>query len=172
LTSKKDIIQEYLSGASLGYLAKFYGVSRQRIHQVVKKEGVHREPIHTAKRQEAYAFFDAQTDLVIHLRGQRAQWDDIYFVITDDKTDAPSEIWFARWRVDNKINLVINGHGPEVYCSKCFDLKPRSEFHHHKNGPDGIASVCKSCVREYQTTHMAEFTRRNAEYRARRKANV
>jgi len=170
MTNCSDIIQEYLSGASLGYLAKFYGVSRQRIHQIVKKEYVHRDPVYANRRTKAYAFFDTQTELVIHLRGQRANWSDIYFVLTDDKPDAPSEVLFARWRTDHKINLVVNGHGPEVYCGKCIELKPRAEFSKHHKGPDGLSSICKSCVREYQTTHVADFTRRNAEYRARRKA--
>jgi predicted DNA-binding protein YlxM (UPF0122 family) len=167
MENKDLMIEDYLSGTSLGDLARKYGVSRQRIHQIIKKANAVRPSVHFLNRMNFISFFDARRDLVDLLRGRRLSWKEIHNTLSMD-LETPKMIEFAIWRRLRGVNQVA-GLGPQVICSKCHALKPRDGFHNHHRGPGGLSSVCKSCVQEYQKEHIADYIRRNEEYKKRRK---
>jgi len=43
-------------------------------------------------------------------------------------------------------------------CSKCKEFKPLTEFHKHKNAPDGLRYSCKQCG----NVRLAEYRKKNA----------
>lgn len=168
MTNKEDILTEYLSGASLGYLAKFYGVSRQRVHQIVQRAGIHRDPVHDLRRKEAFDFFDRNQDRILVYRGQRSSWSDIHNFLVEMDYEVPDKKMFSAWRKYHGINPP-SGLGPQVYCGKCGQLKPRSEYWLHHRGPGGLTSTCKQCHNSYIKAHMADQVRRNRDMRKRKR---
>jgi len=43
--------------------------------------------------------------------------------------------------------------GDQVQCSKCLDVKNRTEFHKNKTTPTGCESLCKVCRKSYRSKH-------------------
>lgn len=178
MTNQEDMIQSYLSGASYDEIAKFYGISKQRVHQIVKKHGAKRPSLNSTRRHDAFEYFDERMGKVMFYRGQRCTWDDVYEYLkietwVPDRA-IPTINWFNTWRKERGIDM-RSGTGPEIYCAKmekCVHpdgpLQPRSNFHHDKTGPDGLASYCKACCLDYQRNHMDAFVRRNRTYRSRK----
>jgi hypothetical protein len=175
MTNQEDMIRSYLAGASYDEIAKFYGISKQRVHQIVKRAGAKRDNLNSTRRAHAFEYFDERIESILLFRGQRATWPEVYEYLkvemwTPDR-EIPSINWFDTWRKEKQVS-VRGGTGPLLFCSKLQNcvhpdgpLQPRENFHHDKHGPDGLASYCKSCCLDYQRNHMEEFVRRNREYR-------
>ena len=171
MTNYQDIVQRYMDGEAITSIAKFYGLSKQRIHQIVKEHGEHRPSVHELRQIQEFAFFDAWKDKIEKYRGSRMNWGEVHISVQlANEEPIPDEAAFFRWRKARGFNPA-SGTGPEVFCgrgNKCIHkygaLQPRANFAHFHGGPDGLESTCKSCRKEYQQNHMEDYIRRNKKY--------
>lgn len=51
-------------------------------------------------------------------------------------------------------------------CSKCKELKPKTEFYKHKHMADGLQSYCKSCLKQASKSWDSAHPRRRQELKA------
>jgi len=146
--SKREMINLYLDGTSLGLLAKEFGVSRQRVHQLVQLAGVWREHVSTAAKKEADEYLEQYREVCDEMRGQRYSWKEIYDILTDEEGLSIKKTAFTRWHKEQEWDT-IPGRGPEIRCSKCFEVKARELYANYLNGPGGKESICKKCHQDY-----------------------
>lgn len=51
-------------------------------------------------------------------------------------------------------------------CSKCGQIKDKSEFYHHRATKDGLTPQCKQCMTEYRHSHKEHYKNYMCERRA------
>lgn len=129
----KIIVRRYLAGEAITVLADEYGVSRQRIYQIVKKEGAYRPRltenyVHVAKINEAD---------ICTMRKAGKRWNEIeeYFCVSHETLrNHVDKDKYPRW-----------GDANLCQCSLCKKVLPLDKFSIWRKHN----SRCKLCANEY-----------------------
>ena len=146
--SKKELIESYLDGESLGSLAKEFGISRQRVHQLVQLAGVWREHTAVLKTRDTADYLEQYRESCDEMRGQRYSWVEIYTILTEEDGLSIARTQFNTWR-KAQVWPTDAGMGPEIRCSRCFEIKSRDLYANYEKGPGKKESICKKCHKDY-----------------------
>jgi hypothetical protein len=136
MISKQELIQLYLNGSTLKSLGEKYGVSKQRIHQVINDLDVHRNRI---KRE-----VNIDLEIIKEFRWLGLSWSEI-----SKSTNIPIQDLYTK--LDTK-SLPLYG-GTHKKCTVCQEVKPVTEFYPRKKGEKLLDSRCKKCNYESMVSY-------------------
>lgn len=131
------ICQEYLSGVSLIELGAKYNISKQRIHQIICKKGVHRIRLIMSRRTLE------RKEKAMKLRSEGLSNVGIAIEL------GVSGPLISRYKINNihKPNDIELNNGMRI-CNICNVLKPLSFFYKNPRNIGGIMKRCKKCQNE------------------------
>ena len=132
MIDKAQLSELYLNGMSLGDIGKYYNVSRQRIQQIIKAMGIHRDRINK------HSWVDDET-IIDKINNYRfvdgLKWKEVAY-----RLSIPL----------HQIKLIDTGKYPlfnneKRKCTRCKKILQLNEFHKYHRTKIGLMNYCKKC---------------------------